>query len=382
MAGAAHQGRVTDEAYEAQGLVYRLAGPEDEAELRGLLRGNPLAGWVALSLEREPDYFAPLLRGEEHETIICRDRDSGATVGMCARSVRPAYVDGAVRPLGYLGELRVAPAYRNRLKVVRNGFAAVKALLHEPQRTPYYVTSIVSDNRPARRLLEAGLPGLPVYRPYAEMTTLALGTATGRRAQHVERGGADDLRAIAACLARNHRRRQFAAVWTERDLARAASCGGPGPEDFLVLRRGGGIAGCLALWDQSSQRQVVVRGYDPRLRRVRSLVNLLTPLTGLPYLPKVGEPLRQVYLSHAAVDDDDPQVLVRLVAAALQEARRRGSTLALLGMARRDPMFAAVSAAFRARRYDNQLYLVHWPEGAAAAESLDDRLPHLEIGLL
>lgn len=382
MAGAAPQSRVDGDAYVSAGMVYRVATRRDEVDLRALLRGNAMGGWVSLSMEREPDYFTPLLPDDEHLTIICRDRWTNAPVGMCARSVRPAYINGEIRPMGYIGELRVAPGYRNRIRIIRDGFAALRFLAGDRRAMPFYLTSIIADNDRARRLLEAGLPGLPAYRPYADMTTLAMRTGKRPRPAAVGPADASDLPAIAACLGRNGRRQQFAAVWTEDHLRRLQYLGGPGPEDFLVLRRGGDIAGCLALWDQSPVRQTVVRGYDNRIRLLRPLLNLTAPVFGLPPLPDVGEPLSQVFLSHVAVDGDDPEILVSLVAAALRSAHGQGIALALLGLARSNPMFARVSAAFRARGYDNRLYLVHWPEGTAAVDNVDGRQPHVDIALL
>ena len=141
-------------AARPHGIRFAVACPSDDADLRALLRANPMGGWVQVAMEREPRYFAKLVRGEEHQAIIARDRSTGECVGMCARSVRSAYVNGIARSLGYIGELRIAPQYRHRFRIIREGFATLRAELHEPQRTPFYLTSIIADNHAARRLLE------------------------------------------------------------------------------------------------------------------------------------------------------------------------------------------------------------------------------------
>jgi len=368
-------------AARSEAIDCRVAGPADDADLRRLLRGNPMGGWVTVALEREPHYFAELIAGEEHQAIIARDAVSGSAVGMCARTVRPAYIDGAVRPLGYIGELRINAGYRHRYRILRKGFETLRRDLHEPLRTPFYLTAIVSDNGAARRLLEADLPGKPRYRPFAECSTLAIRTGAFPSDGCAPAEEAD-IPAIAACLARNHARYQFAPVWTETALRNAPERGGPRATDFIVMRSGERVTGCVALWDQSSVRQAVIRGYDPRIAAWRPLLNLTGALTGLPRLPRTGEMLRQIYLAFAAVDDDDPALLQQLVAAALTEARRRGFALGIIGMADSNPMLPTLRRTFRARAYRSRLYLAHWEHGRAEVDRLQPRIPHVEASLL
>jgi hypothetical protein len=378
MDGAIAEGRLRAAAH---GIQCRVATPSDDADLRALLRENPMGGWVSVAMEREPSFFAPLVAGEEHEAVIARDTATGRAVGMCARTIRPVYVDGEARPLGYIGELRIAPDQRHRFHIIREGFKTLQRELHRPDLAPYCLTAIVADNVPARRLLEAELPGKPTYRPIADCTTLAIRTQRGRAAPAM-RAGPKDAAGIADCLARNHTRYQFAPVWTEADICDAAHAGGPGPRDFLLYRTQGGIAACLALWDQSRQRQAVIRGYRRPIDRLRPWLNAVSAFTGVPPLPRAGEALRLVYLSYMAVDGDDPAIARKLVAAGLKEARRRGFDLAMLAMANSNPMLAPLRRSFRARDYCSKLYLVHWPEGREAVEDLAPGVVHVEAGLL
>jgi hypothetical protein len=180
---------------------------------------------------------------------------------------------------------------------------------------------------------------------------------------------------IAGCLARNHRRYQFAPVWTE-------GFGGLCARDFVAHRSGSRITGCLALWDQSRVRQAIVRGYHPKIAALRPALNMLGSLTGLSHMPPPGQALRQVYLSLAAVDGDDPAMLVQLVKDSLAEAARRGFDLAVIGVADTNPMLPLLRGSFRARDYRSRLYLVHWDDGREAVENLGSRPLHVEAGLL
>jgi hypothetical protein len=347
-----------------------------------LLRENALGGWVRLSLEREGNAFAADFGlSRSHGIIIARERDSGEAIGTCERSVRDTFVDGEVRRLPYLGALRVAPAYRHRIRVLRGGFAAVRELLEHPDDLPFALTSITADNEAARRLLCAGLPGLPSYRPFRQLSTFALRARAMAMPDGVEQATAADLAAIAVLLQRSYRKFQLAPVWTAVELERLVAVGGLRIEDFLIVRRGPGVSACLAVWDQSGVKQTVVRSYAPWLRRLRPLVNLVAPLTGTPHLPPPGAALRQVYLSHVAVEDNDPSVFHPLLQAGLTIACRRGFEVALTGFAS-NHAFAAVARKHRAAEYRSLLHLVHWQRGAAEAEALAPRLPHPEIAVM
>ena len=96
-------------ARERNGLQFRLADQGDEAELRALLRRQALPGWVSLSFEREPDYFAAgSIEGERHGVLLARDALTGRLAGMYSRAARRAYVNGERCWLGYVGQLRLS----------------------------------------------------------------------------------------------------------------------------------------------------------------------------------------------------------------------------------------------------------------------------------
>ena len=76
------------------------ATPEDDPELRRLLRDNPMDGEIRVSLEREPNAFlAAAVEGEPHRTIVAR-LPGGGIAGMGSRSVWNAFVNGEPHRLG------------------------------------------------------------------------------------------------------------------------------------------------------------------------------------------------------------------------------------------------------------------------------------------
>jgi hypothetical protein len=363
-------------------LIVDLARPEDDLEIRRLLRENPMDGTIRVSLEREPNAFlAAAVEGERHATVVARDPDTGRIVGMGTRAVWNAFVNGEPCRLGYLSQLRIDRAARGRRRLVAAGYAALRDL-RKPDEMPFDLTSIIADNEAARRLLGGGVPGFPTYRELAGFVTLVLpAVRPGRKTAPVpiEPGLPERMPEVAACLARNRRRFQAAPCFTAEELLSPERSRGLAPRDFRLALRDGRVVGCLALWDQSGFKQVVVRGYAPRLARWRPWINRLPRSLGVPRLPDPGEALPHATISHVAVDEDDPDVFQALVESAHAEACERRHACVVIGFAAGHPWLSWLERRFHPRRYESVLYTVDWGEGAA---TFDGRLPHVEAGLL
>lgn len=340
---------------------YWVASQGDEPTVRDILTRIATNGRMQLSFRREPDAFVSF-GSLAHGYILARNRRNGEFVGICERVVRESFVNGEVCALPYLAGLRVLPGSRHRLLVLRGGFEAVRKLLVKPGDLSWSLTSIMSDNATAQRLLAAKLVGMPPYEQVGELSTFAL-LPTGRA--ELERATEADFPAIADLLMRHGARAQFATCWRAATLAEFARHGWLKASDYLLIRDGGRIRACAALWDQSAQRQLVVAGYSRWLRRARPIINLTARLAGMPPLPAPGQPLRAAYLSHVAIDDDASEDLVRLVAGARAEAGRRGLHVLFTAWASTHVHAAYLRTLARRRVYGSQLYAVHWPEDPA-----------------
>ena len=367
----------------ASGFEVGFAGPEDEAEIRRLLAETPLGGSIGLAFPREPEGLASGLDlADRHAFVVARDRASGRLVGLAERTVHEVRIDGRVRRLPYLGALRLAPAARGRLSILRRGFDLLRGLAR-PDECPFALTSVTSDNLAALRLLTRGLPGLPIYRPIGDFSTFALRSRRDPRARAaVAPLGADDLGDLARFLDAALRARPFSFVWPETQLGRLFAAGVE-PDDVLVLRRNGTIAGTIVVWDRRARRQTIVARLPGHLRLVRPVVNLVAPLLGLPRLPAAGEVLAEATLSaFALADEADADAFETLLAAGLDRAREKGLDVAALGVPTAHPWRAMVGARRRGIEYRTRLHLAHWPEGCEAVAALGDMVAFPETGLL
>jgi hypothetical protein len=364
-------------------FVAAWAGREDDAALRRLLRETPMPGPIRITLEREPDFFRAAAAGwDRHYTAVAREPDTGEVFAMCSRAVRTVFLNGTPVPLGYLSQLRILPGYRaHKLRLLRAGFEWLAAT-REPGEALFDITTVVDDNSAARRLLTAALPGLPLYAELEPMLTFLIPAKRmhARSPSSVGRGRAALAGEIVDCLHRFCRRHQFAPHWTAADFLAGRVGQGKGDvrsvrcEDFFIVLRGDRIAGCVALWDQRTFKQVVVRAFSGFLACARPVLHLIGA-----GLPPCGSALPLAWLSHLAVDDDDPEIFESLVNAVRAELRGRPEIrwLALM-LAARHPLVRA-ARRLRARSYASRLFAVHAP---GTDVGLDGRIPFLEGALL
>ena len=364
-----------------------LAAAGDDPDVRRMLRENPLPGEIVVGLEREPDSrLAAAIEGDVHQTIVARERTSGRLAAIASRSVHDAFVNGEPTRLGYLGQLRVAAPFRSSRTLLASGFEFCRTL-HDAGDALIYLTSIVSDNRAARRAL-TGLRSdtAPRFTPVGSLSTLVIRArgsgrvpaAEGARLVRGFEGLADE---IVSCLTRYGRRHQFARRWSVETLTSPDRVRGLTWSDFTVALRGDRAIGCLACWDQRPIKQAMVRGYSTPLARWRPFLNAIAPLTGVPHLPRVGQRLDFVYLSHFAVDDDRADVAIALVAAA-RAALSADIDYAVIGIGNGNPVSDALVRRFRPRVYRSDLYVASWADGHARVGSIEPRIRHPEVALL
>jgi N-acetylglutamate synthase-like GNAT family acetyltransferase len=360
-------------------FTFAVAGAADDADVRRLLRERALPGRICLSFEREPNASdAAAIEGEPHQTVVARDVRTGVLAGVASRAVRRVFVNGEPVRLGYFGQLRVADGTRRLRSLIDDGFACLREL-HAAGDAPAYLVSLVAGNPAARRLLiERRSRTGPRFVPAGRLTTFVL-PARGEAGPYENHVAEEDL---AACLQRNLRRCQFAPVWDAELLRSPSRTRGLSADDFVVVERGGRVVGCAALWDQRAFKQVVVRGYEPALGRTRWLVNAAAPWMGIPRLPPVGRHLAFAFISHLAVDDDDPGVAASLVAALRARARARGLEYVIAAAPPTHPIAGAIAALGRHRQYASELFLACWPDGEDFVRAIDGRPPQPEVAIL
>lgn len=357
--------------YVAGGIHYRLAQPSDNATISTILQQTPMTSWVTLSTEFSPEYFAAQdLFGNKKTILAIQPNANGVSpVGMCSYTTMPVFMQGDAHHVGYLGELRVLPAFRRRLSVVRHGFAAVKQLSEHRDRLSSWFTSIATENAVARRLLEANLRGMPRYLPVGEMTTLAMSVRAARPQLAVEPAQLDDIPTLIQFYNNQAHQFHYAPVLTEAWLRQLDGRHGLQLQDFYLLKEQGTLRACFAVWDQRQVKQTRVRAYRFPLNLLRQPYNVLARLSGGVTIPATGESINYVFIAFVAVTDEMRAEFTKLIRTALIYARQRNADLAMLGLATTNPLLRELEALPK-KIYHTQIEAVTWPAGVSAPISL------------
>ena len=274
----------------------RLATVADDGVLRRFMRSGGMAGWVEMSIEREPSFFAGRDFGGEEWAVIAEEQKD--IVGMYSAAVRCLYVNGRAERLGYLGGLRVASNYRHRIRYLRQGFASIRELAPASGALPWWFTVVAADNVAARKLLEAGVRGLPTYHPLGEIVTYALPTSRGQRRGLWRPAKEADIDTLVEFHSAHASRFNLAPSLDRALVSRI------GLDRFYILERDRVLHGVAALWDQRAFKQIVATRYRRPIGRLVPIYNLYARLFQRIPLPHEGRALNHTFVAFLALGDD------------------------------------------------------------------------------
>lgn len=322
----------------------RLATEADDAVLRAMLRDNGMRTWVEMAVEREPSFFAGKhWLGEEWAVLA---EEGGAAIGMYTAAIRAVYVNGKPERVGYLGGLRVNQAYRHRLRHLRRGYASIRALAPAAGTMPWWYTVVATENSTARRLLEAGVQGLPKYFRLGNYETLGVPTVRRKHRGLWRMAGQTDISAIIAFHNSQASNFDLTPVLDQSVVQRV------GVNRFHLLERAGRIEAVAALWDQRAFKQIVARSYRPPVASVVPAYNLYAKLCKRIPLPRVGDALEQTFVAFLALSEE----ALRAGEAAIQDLLSYCTTpVATFGAHEGSPLLEILDS-FKPMRYPASVY--------------------------
>jgi GNAT superfamily N-acetyltransferase len=341
-----------------------------------------MAGGTSICVHREPNFFAlDAMLGNPWHVLVAEV--AGAVVGCVAWAIRDAYVNGTPVRTGYIGDLKVDPAFRRRglggvlAQMVRSALHRVDPAL------PTLFTSLTG-NRSV-----ASLPGVKVEdhvsRQICVVRVHGIPLLSRRRLSApggyvVREARWDDLEQMAACWAAIGATRQFTRVVSPGMLAGTIDQA-PGLEVssyLLAFDRKGRMAGFLALWDQHELKTMRILRYSRRQAVFRAGFNAVAPLLAAERLPPPGGTLRGAHVLHACVPS--AEVLRSLLVEGYRRLAGRGLSYVAIGLDRCDPVGAALTGLW-AQPTDVDV-LVATPRGEEMLPRLDARPVHYETALV
>ena len=366
------------------GLDTFLADARHNGDLCALMRDVAMPGAITLIFGRQPDFFHGLdVQGKFNQVGVSYAGTQLA--GMGCRSVKPMYIQGKEVDFGYLHALR-------RSRAASGGVtAAIFRLLrevHEDQRAPGYLTTVIAGNDAAMRaMVQSRNPLMPHFFDLGTYHVHAIFLNRRRRPHHfasgvrIVRGDAARLLQIVEFLQKQGARRQFFPHYTAEDFT-AAFTRGFAPEDFYLAFKKDTLVGVIGVWDQSSYKQHQIAAYSGVLK-ARKVINFGLKGLGYPGLPEVGQKLSNVSLSFVSIEGDEPALYHQLIDAIYQDYKTRDYSLIFAGFHARDPLRFAVQK-YRSVVYNSQLFLTCWDDGLSFCRPIlrDERVPYLELATM
>ena len=374
---------VAEERRSSSRYVIEPATPADDAGLRDLFRRTSMGSGIEVSFEREPSYFQALaIQGHRHEVGVIRDRPTGRIIGSGTRIMRKGFINGQETEVGYLGDLRINPEFRNRTLTAR--------LYHSLQARDawceWYYTVVFEENTLALNTIAKGRASLPVYHDCGRV--LCPGIELRGKLPRISvpgiiirQGTDDDLPHIVDCLNRNLARKQFAAVHKAEHFQRGDRWRGLKTEDFFVAEQGGKITGIVAGWDQSSFKQTRIVRYHGRWKWLGPLSRWVAPIRQAPGLPSPGECLSYFYACCIAVDQDNLEVFRALLRELYNANVGQEWLYFMVGLHERDPLVPALKE-YAQIPFAGRLFAVTLADDGNLPPALDSRIPSVEIATL
>ncbi len=282
----------------------RLATPNDNARILAFFDHAPMqTSSFALLYRRSPDFFRLLrYQGDRAYVMIAVD-DRGAVRGLGTISLRAAWVDGSATTVGYLGDLRIG-FHRESIANWRHLFRDVigrSGEIEEVADCTHWLTTILDDNRLARRTLASGKVDAPAFVPIAPFTMrnviarLPFARGRGRSAHwRVRRAEPADADHLAKFFETENRSIPFG--FRDELRRRLSEWDGLTLGDFIIASDGDTIVACTASWSPSIAKQIMV-SQMPMSMRVLERTSRILPRGGV-RIPRAGEPLRVGYLTH------------------------------------------------------------------------------------
>ena len=368
-------------------IVIERAHPHVDENLKRILRENTPEGSIRIRYEREPSFRGGCqVEGTDLELAYAKDVDAEKLIGICVRATKACYINQEKAEMGYLSSLRIDKSYRNTFALIK--FYRYLKTVHQASSCKWDIMMITAGNHQAEQLFLSRRAGLPGAYSLGRFFTFSLGLKQAKNKVHSDPSirtlREDELDKWFDFLNRvGPRQRELFPEYQKSHLnTENGLLKGIKPENIYVAIENDRIIGTVSVWDQNPFKQYYIDGYSRGIGLFRGVYNAYARLTGRPVLPRVGQPLKSVFLSTICIEEDREDVFEKLLKRARSDLAFENRFHSLMtGFHERDPLVSVVKKLPHVR-YESEAWLVSWEDVESLTRHLSQSKIYLELGAL
>jgi ribosomal protein S18 acetylase RimI-like enzyme len=305
-------------------INYRLATTADNQQLLALTASSGMAGEISLRIDRKPDFFKLLhIRGE---TKVFVAEDGNTIIGSLCVSLQHVYIGEQVFPLQYIGDFKVAAAFRNKgigLELCNEmanyviGLEADLAFLNISKGNTKPLSFF--KNRPQ-------VPDFENIGVFNIHQFIGIKRKILNPSFTIESIPVTDE--LIHFLNSHYCKYELGSVITREKLK--------GTDIFIVLKDKQIIA-AMSLADTMGFKQNVVTSLSGKLKYLLKSINAVCRISGISRMPVINEPVRMIYIKYLAVNNHEKELVKALINHARNIVYNKSYSFVSIGLHEKDP---------------------------------------------
>lgn len=354
-----------------------IAAKTDDLEIRNLLANNPIPGNISLIYQKNPSFFQAVKVGNWDTKTIVIKNNSGKIVAFQTTAVRDIYLDGEIKKIGYLSNLRVDKKFQNK-GVLKIGFDFFKKI--DPEiGAPFYYSTIISRNKKALNVLvKQRSDGLKFVGAGTYLTKAVLILNKKKEVGNkyrIARGSDDNLEAVVDFLNKEGQNKNFYPHYKIDDFG-TEFLKDFKIEDFYIVYNDKEMVGVGGKWDQSNFKQNIIYDYN----FIFKFYNLAAKILKWPNIPDKGKQFKFIYLSFIAIKNNKPEILNSLIRAVYNDLIGKKYLYLVFGLHKKDPLIKSLKGFFYLT-YKSKLFINYWQK-PEILKNFNLGIPYLELSTL
>jgi len=295
------------------------------------------------------------------------------------------FVGGQINEISYIGNFCIDKKYRGRGLFYQ---LAEHILKEYDQKGEFGFCMILQGNKSAERYFDERkrlLATMPVYQKIGSYETRSILITKRKRIinkYQIRKAEKTDVKSILNLLHLEYDKKMLAQeinvkIFNENISRRD----GFNIENYLLAFDGQDLVGVCATWDMKSIRRTRILKYKRRILIIKMLYKIIASILGYPSLPKPGEALKEVYITHIAVIGKNPKILEALLRSIYNEFKMKKYNLIHFASFKNDPLLVAAKPFFSTPLYSN-IYFSSKNDQLIQDSSNNIDKPYIDITLI